>query len=142
MRLVLAISCHHLLRDDVDSQGESRGHKEAARLGNDGNPSRRREVQVHHRHDCAIDLQQQQKKDDSGEKAGTLCDRIGFTSETLWCPILISWEKYTDQLQLSLRASEAASDVQDFHVEADLLLRQINKCKCVTKSQSDGNGRC
>lgn len=44
MCLVLVIACHYLLGDDVHSQRESRGHKEAAGLSNDGNSSRRREV--------------------------------------------------------------------------------------------------
>lgn len=44
MCLVLEITCHHLLGDDVHSQSESRGHKEAAGLSNDGNSSRGREV--------------------------------------------------------------------------------------------------
>lgn len=56
MCVVQAIPCHHLLGDDVHSQSEGRGHKETARLRDDGHSSRRREVQVHHRHDCTIDL--------------------------------------------------------------------------------------
>lgn len=37
MILVLGITCHHLLGDDIDSQCESRGHEEVTRLSNDGN---------------------------------------------------------------------------------------------------------
>lgn len=50
------VTCHHLLGDDVHSQSEGRGHKEAAWLSNHRDSSRSGEVQVHHRHDCTIDL--------------------------------------------------------------------------------------
>lgn len=48
-------------------------------------------------------------------------------------------QKDTDQFQLSLGATEATSNVQDFHVEANFLLRQTKACKCVTKTQVNIN---
>lgn len=45
-------------------------------------------------------------------------------------------KKDTDQFQLSLRATEATSNVQDFHVEANFLLRQTKACKCATKTKN------
>lgn len=56
MCLVRAVTGHHLFGDDVHGKSESRGHEEATGLSNDANPSGRREVKVHHRHDCTIDL--------------------------------------------------------------------------------------
>lgn len=46
-------------------------------------------------------------------------------------------KKDADQFQLSLRATEATSDVQDFHVEANFLLRQTKACKCATKKKKN-----
>lgn len=46
----------------------------------------------------------------------------------------------TDQFQLSLSASKATSNIQDFHVEANFLLRQTNACKYVTKTQVSISG--
>lgn len=44
-------------------------------------------------------------------------------------------KKDTDQFQLSLGATEATSNVQDFHVEANFLLRQTKACKCATEKR-------
>lgn len=37
--------------------------------------------------------------------------------------------------ELSLRATEATSNVQDIHIEANFLLRQTKACKCLNKTQ-------
>lgn len=55
--LIQGVARHHLFGDDIHSKSESRRHEEAARLSNDTNPRGRREVKVHHRHDCVIDLE-------------------------------------------------------------------------------------
>lgn len=55
--LIQGVARHRLFGDDIHSKSESRGHEEAARLSNDANPRGRREVKVHHRQDCVIDLE-------------------------------------------------------------------------------------
>ena len=60
MCLVQGVARHHLFGNDIHSESESRGHEKAARLSNDANPGRRREVKVHHRHDCLVDLSKTQ----------------------------------------------------------------------------------
>lgn len=40
-----------------------------------------------------------------------------------------------DLFQLSLRATEATSNIQDLHIEANFLLRQIKAYKCLNKTQ-------
>lgn len=147
MSLVMGITGHHLFGDDIHSKSERRGHEEAARLSNDANPAGRREVKVHHGHDCVIDLQKTLNITGPVQiprKESLFYYSLNYTAAVLnvcsnntsgnmlglnpWC-ISINFEDYgADQFQLSLTAIKTTTDVQDFHVESNFLLKTIKMC--------------